>query len=54
MAYVLRSDMADAQDDLQVSQWKWQQYRDYLESVRGRMPSSAFAFASALWHLRFR
>lgn len=28
-------------------------YAEYLESVRGRLPASAYAFASAPWHYDF-
>ena len=53
MAYVLGNDIVGADADLGLFERKWREYHDYLESVRGRMPLSAFEFATAPWHYNF-
>lgn len=52
MAYILSTDIGEVNtpEDIQRFDKKWQEYHQYLESLRGRMPQSAFDFATASWH----
>jgi len=52
MAYILEADIGEliTPEDFERQKHKWQQYLQYLESVRHQMPKSAHEFASASWH----
>lgn len=52
MAYILSSDIGalDTAEDFQRFNKKWEDYHEYLESLRDRMPQAAFEFATAPWH----
>jgi hypothetical protein len=52
MAYILNMDIGgiNTREDVERQKQKWREYRDYLESVRERMPTSAHEFATASWH----
>ncbi len=52
MAFILRDDIGtlDTPEGLEQLKRKWQQYRESLEAIRGRIPQSAFEFATAPWH----
>jgi hypothetical protein len=52
MAYILSHDLgfeADTLEDFERQKQKWNEYAEYLESVRNRLPKSAFEFAIASW-----
>jgi hypothetical protein len=51
MAYILGNDIGEVEtpEDFERQETNWRAYRKYLESVRERLPGSAFEFATALW-----
>lgn len=51
MAFILNSDRPENS----FEEWReaWQAYCDYLESVKERLPKSAYEFATAEWHYNF-
>jgi hypothetical protein len=51
MAFILYRDIPDDSIDALLNSHK--NYRDYLESVKDRMPQSAYEFATAEWHYNF-
>jgi hypothetical protein len=52
MAYILSKDVGEVEtpEGFEQQETNWRAYREYLVSVRERMPGSAFEFATALWH----
>ena len=48
MSYILSGDVGWPTDP-EIATRKWQEYAQYLESVRELMPRSAFEFATASW-----
>ncbi len=51
MAYILTKDRPN--NSYEEWQSSWSDYCAYLESVRGRLPQSAYEFATAPWHYDF-
>lgn len=51
MAFILNRDRPENSND--EFQNAWQAYRDYLQSVKERLPRSAYEFAAAEWHYNF-
>jgi hypothetical protein len=51
MAFFLQSDIGDAAttDHLDALKKAWDDYARYIESIRDRLPASAFEFATATW-----
>ncbi len=51
MAYILTKDRPNNSHE----EWRfgWAAYLDYLDSVKGRLPQSAYEFATAPWHYNF-
>lgn len=52
MAYILSHDLgldATTPEGLEFQQRKWTEYAQYLESIRDRLPRSAFEFATGNW-----
>ena len=49
--YILDAEPEDFTKE-EIDRWKqrWREYFDYLESLRDRIPKSAFEFATAPWH----
>jgi len=37
-------------DSIEEVRARWQRYHDYLESIKDRLPQSAYEFATAKWH----
>jgi hypothetical protein len=52
MAYILTADIGeiDSTVDFDRQKQRWQEYRNYLESIRGFLPRAAYEFATAPWH----
>lgn len=50
MAFILSSDSQDNSDSPELFKSRFDAYRDYLLSIRERLPSSAYEFATAEWH----
>jgi len=48
MTFILDNDYSD--DDPSLIKVQFEAYYRYLESVRGRLPASAYSFATAPWH----
>lgn len=51
MVYILTSDRRE--DSYEEWQSRWAPYCNYLESVKGQLPTSAYDFATAPWHYNF-
>lgn len=58
MTYILSTDL-DFYDksDTSIEDWenfkaKWNEYREYLKSLKGKIPNSAYKFATAEWHYK--
>lgn len=51
MTYILRKDRPSNSNE----EWQsgWSAYGEYLESVKARLPPSAYQFAAAPWHYNF-
>jgi len=51
MTFILNRDRPENS----VDEWRdgWKAYCDYLESVKDRLPQSAYEFATAEWHYNF-
>ena len=50
MAYIIDADIGNTKEDFDNWQKAWKTYFSYLESLRERIPKSAFEFATAPWH----
>jgi hypothetical protein len=40
----------DIHSGVHIDQYRYEQYHHYLETIKDRLPTSAYAFASAPWH----
>lgn len=56
MTYILSSDLDYIKnwewEDYQNFQAKFNEYRKYLKSLKGKIPNSAYKFATAEWHYK--
>ncbi|HSE25293.1 MAG TPA: hypothetical protein VLB68_26765 [Pyrinomonadaceae bacterium] len=51
MAFILGKDISDeVDDDLELRHARFAAYREYLESIREKLPASTYQFAIADWH----
>jgi hypothetical protein len=52
MAYILGTDIGviNTREDVERQSRKWREYYEHMQSVKARMPLSAYEFATASWH----